>query len=207
MSGWLRGLVFDGLRGARAVVRSVAVTTGVYVAIQLVWALVSRASGPGYLLPHNEAVAYLRGFMDAGFVVSAFEVSGRIHLAGQELVDVFGPGVVGLAVIGWLVAPWRMKLWSAAWVALIVGATLMTRLAPRTIYLVFPSVYVLAGVAVARSLVVVRRVLGSGWWRQRVADIAVGCAAAWLVVPTLLLRLGFLWGDLRVSALWWPYQP
>ena len=89
----------------------------------------------------------------------------------------------------------------------IVGATLMTRLAPRTIYLVFPSVYVLAGVAVVWSLAVLRRILGSGWWRERVADGVVGGATAWLLVPTLLLRLGFLWGDLRVSALWWPYQP
>ena len=105
------------------------------------------------------------------------------------------------------VSPWRVKLWSATWVALIVGATLMTRLAPRTIYLVFPSVYVLAGVAVAWSFDVARRILGSGWWRGRVAELVVGGATAWLLVPTLLLRLGFLWGDLRVSALWWPYQP
>ena len=200
-------LMVNGLRGGQSVGRSLVLTTGVYVAVQLGWVLVSRASGSGYLLRHNEASTYIRSFIENGLVLTAFELSGRIHVAGQALIDVFGSVLLGIAAVGWLVAPWRVKLWSATWVALIVGATLMTRLAPRTIYLVFPSVYVLAGVAVAWSFDVARRILGSGWWRGCVAELVVGGATAWLLVPTLLLRLGFLWGDLRVSALWWPYQP
>lgn len=199
--------VAGGLRGARASGRYLTMTTSVYLVLQLGWALVSRAAGPGFLLPHNEASTYIRSLLDVGLVPTAFELSGRIQVAGQAIIDVFGSALLGIAALGWVVVPWRVKVWSGTWVALIVGATLVTRLAPRTIYLVFPSVYVLAGVAVAWSLEVVRRILGSGWWRERVAAVAVGGATAWLLVPTLLLRLGFLWGDLRVSALWWPYQP
>jgi hypothetical protein len=122
-------------------------------------------------------------------------------------VDVFGETLIALAIVGWLVAPMRVKVWTGMWVALIVGATLVTRLAPRTIYLVFPAVYVLAGLSVARMMDLLTWMAGTVRWRQVAAGTVGAIVTVWMVAPVVAARLGFLWGDLRVSALWWPYMP
>jgi len=93
------------------------------------------------------------------------------------------------------------------WVVLIVVATLVTRLAPRTIYMVFPAVYVLAGLSFARMMDLLTWMAGTVRWRQVASGTVGAIVTVWMVAPVVVARLGFLWGDLRVSALWWPYMP
>jgi hypothetical protein len=196
----------SGRRGFRTLLLRSGLVTLSYGIVQSVWSLVARAGSPGFLLRHNEASGYLHEVL-AGGIASFFEISGRVHVAGLELTDVFGGTLIALALVGWVAAPLRVKVWTGIWVALIVGATLVTRLAPRTIYMVFPAVYVLAGLSFARMIDLLTWMAGTVRWRQ-VAAVTVGAiVTVWTVAPVVVARLGFLWGDLRVSALWWPYMP
>ena len=196
----------SGRRGFRSLLLRSGSVTLAYALAQGVWAIVARAGSPGFLLRHNEASGYLQAVV-AGGMVSLFELIGRLRVAGLHLVDVFGETLIALAIVGWLVAPMRVKVWTGMWVALIVGATLVTRLAPRTIYLVFPAVYVLAGLSVARMMDLLTWMAGTVRWRQVAAGTVGAIVTVWMVAPVVAARLGFLWGDLRVSALWWPYMP
>ena len=177
-----------------------------YAVAQAVWAIVARAGSPGFLLRHNEASGYLQEVLASG-MTSFFEISGRLHVAGLALTDVFGGTLIALALVGWVAAPLRVKVWAGMWVALIVAATLLTRLAPRTIYMVFPAVYVLAGLSFARMMDLLMWMAGTVRWRQVAAGTVGAIVTAWTIAPTVVARFGFLWGDLRVSALWWPYMP
>ena len=196
----------SGRRGFRSLLLRSGSATLTYAVAQGVWAIVARAGSPGFLLRHNEASGYLQEVL-AGGIASFFEISGRLHVAGLALSDVFGETLIALAIVGWLVAPMRVKVWTGMWVALIVGATLVTRLAPRTIYMVFPAVYVLAGLSFARMMDLLTWMAGTVRWRQVAAGTMGAIVTVWMVAPVVVARLGFLWGDLRVSALWWPYMP
>lgn len=196
----------SGRRGLGIFLLRAGSVTFTYAMAQGVWAIIARAGSPGFLLRHNEASGYLQEML-AGGIASVFEVSGRLYVAGLELTDVFGGKLIVLVLVGWVAAPLRVKVWTGMWVALIVGATLVTRLAPRTIYMVFPAVYVLAGLSCARMMNLLTWMAGTVRWRQVAAGTVGAIVTVLMVAPVVVARLGFLWGDLRVSALWWPYMP
>lgn len=123
----------------------------------------------------------------------------------SDALRTFTVPVMLLLVPGLLVLPRRVSLWSAAWIAAVLVAILLTRHWPRTVYLAYPAIYVAVAAAVERVGAWLARCLG----QLRVAPTPVLRGLAWLPATALLILVGQLLfadlrGDLTLPKVWWP---
>jgi hypothetical protein len=123
----------------------------------------------------------------------------------SDALRTFTIPVMLLLVPGLLILPRRVSLWSAAWIAAVLVAILLTRHWPRTLYLAYPAIYVAVAAAVERVGAWLARWLG----QFRVAPAPAVRGLAWLPATALLILVGQLLfadlrGDLTLPKVWWP---
>jgi hypothetical protein len=175
----------------------------VFICIAIIWALIARTGSDGSFDRHNEALYRAREALSnpiALISVLPYKITSVLEIA----LALFRPWLTVAAGIGWLVASRFVKMWSLSWVLIIVLATVLTRYTPSTVFLVFPSVYVLAAVLAgwivdgAVRLIPVSRHVGT------VRLFVVGASVALVSFVPASTQLAFLWGDYTMPAVWWP---
>ena len=167
------------------------------------WWLLARIGSDGQFEFHNEAIARSREAL-SDLIALGNTLTGKVTGVLGIALSLFEWWMIVPAVLGWIVADWETRFWTFAWFGLIVGATLLTRYTASTVYLVFPSLYVLASIGAGAIAELGRRVVP----RSREAGyvnvlISIGSASLVSLVPAVS-QLAFIWGDYTMPAVWWP---
>lgn len=169
----------------------------------LLWWLLARIGSDGQFEFHNEAIARSREAL-SDLLALGNTLPGKVAGVLGIALSLFQWWMIAPAVLGWIVADWETRFWTFAWFGLIVGATVLTRYTASTVYLVFPSLYVLASVGAGAIAELGRRVVPRSREPGHVnVLIAVGSAMLVSLVPAVS-QLAFIWGDYTMPAVWWP---
>jgi hypothetical protein len=116
----------------------------------------------------------------------------------EAMAAVYHPLVLGVACLGLLWVPWRVR-----WMALAASATTLVAhanySAPWTAMSAYPLLYLAAGAACARGGRALRRVAGR-WGRP----VAVGTTLLLLLLLAAVTN-GDLWGDAGYARWWWSH--
>lgn len=169
----------------------------------LLWWLLARIGSDGQFEFHNEAIARSREAL-SDLVALGNTLPGKVAGVLGIALSLFEWWMIVPAVLGWIVADWETRFWTFAWFGLIVGATVLTRYTASTVYLVFPSMYVLASIGAGAIAELGRRVFPLAREGGYVnVLIAVGSAMLVSLVPAIS-QLAFIWGDYTMPAVWWP---
>lgn len=167
------------------------------------WAIIARVGSDGSFEVHNEAFARAREAMSDPLALMSTFPFKALGMFGQVL-DLFRWWLVAAAILGWVMASWEVRYWTACWFALVIGATVLTRYTPSTVFLVFPAIYVLAATAAGRLADIVAIVVPGGMFGSYRGAIVSGMSALAVSLVPALAQLGFLWGDYTMPAVWWP---
>jgi len=167
------------------------------------WWLLARIGSDGQFEFHNEAIARSREAL-SDLVALGNTLPGKVAGVLGIALSLFEWWMIVPAVLGWIVADWETRFWTFTWFGLIVGATVLTRYTASTVYLVFPSMYVLASIGAGGIAELGRRVVP----RSREPGyvnvlIATGSASLVSLVPAVS-QVAFIWGDYTMPAVWWP---
>ena len=169
----------------------------------LLWWLLARIGSDGQFEFHNEAIARSReALSDLIGLWNTFpgKVGGVLGIA----LGLFQWWMIAPAALGWIVADRETRFWTFAWLGLIVVATVLTRYTASTVYLMFPSLYVLASIGAGAIAELIRRVVP--WVHDGgYVNVLIALAGAMMVsLMPVVSQLAFIWGDYTMPAVWWP---
>jgi hypothetical protein len=169
----------------------------------LCWSIIARVGSDGSYEVHNEAWARaIEATSNPVGLVATFPFKA-IGVLGQVL-DLFRWWLVAASVLGWVLASWEVRYWTGCWLALVIGATVLTRYTPSTVFFVFPAIYVLASAAAGRLAEVAFISIPRSMFGSYGAVVVAGLSVLTVSLVPALTQLGFLWGDYTMPAVWWP---